>query len=224
MSSPHTIKETLNYFKDKRLLTVFCLGIASGFPWVMIGSAMTGWLKDEGLSRSSIGLFGLIFVAYSINFLWSPLVDRIKLPFITAKVGMRRSWIIVTQTIIVFSAFQLSNFDASTQLNVMAMFGLIIAITGATQDIAIDAYRIESLASDDNNIMAAGSAMATAGWWTGYAGLGSIPFILVSKPNWEWPEVFLVLSAIMAVLMITAFVVSEPKSNREEVLKKIEAN
>ncbi|MFT5295870.1 MAG: PAT family beta-lactamase induction signal transducer AmpG [Colwellia sp.] len=224
MSSPHTIKETLNYFKDKRLLTVFCLGIASGFPWVMIGSAMTGWLKDEGLSRSSIGLFGLIFVAYSINFLWSPLVDRIKLPFITAKVGMRRSWIIVTQTIIVFSAFQLSNFDASTQLNVMAMFGLIIAITGATQDIAIDAYRIESLASNDNNIMAAGSAMATAGWWTGYAGLGSIPFILVSKPNWEWPEVFLVLSAIMAVLMITAFVVSEPKSNREEVLKKIEAN
>jgi len=224
MSSPYTIKETLNYFKDKRLLTIFCFGVASGFPWVMIGSAMTGWLKDEGLSRSSIGLFGLIFVAYSINFLWSPLADRVKLPFVTAKMGMRRSWIIVTQAIIVFAAFQLSHFDASTQLNLMAMFGLVIAVTGATQDIAIDAYRIDSLSGNDNNIMAAGSAMATAGWWTGYAGLGSIPFILVSKPNWEWPEVFLVLSAIMAVLMITALLVSEPKSNREEVLQKIEAN
>ena len=224
MSSPHTIKETLNYFKDKRLLTIFCFGIASGFPWVLIGSAMTGWLKDEGLSRSSIGLFGLIFAAYSINFLWSPLADRVKLPFITAKLGMRRSWILVTQTIIVLAALQLSYLDAASQLNLMAMFGLIIALSGATQDIAIDAYRIDSLADKDNNIMAAGSAMATAGWWTGYAGLGSIPFILVSQPNWHWSEVFQILAILMAILMITALVVKEPKSNREQVLDKIEAN
>ncbi len=224
MSSPHTIKETLLYFKDKRLLTIFCFGIASGFPWVMIGSAMTGWLKDEGLSRSSIGLFGLIFVAYSINFLWSPLADRIKIPLLTAKMGMRRSWIIVTQAIIVYAAFQLSYLDASSQLHLMAMFGLVVALAGATQDIAIDAYRIDSLAGKDNNIMAAGSAMATAGWWTGYAGLGSIPFIMVSQPNWQWSEVFLVLSAIMSILMITAMVVSEPQSNREEILNKIEAD
>ncbi|MDG1752879.1 MAG: MFS transporter permease, partial [Thalassotalea sp.] len=182
MSSPNTIKETLNYFKDKRLLTIFFFGIASGFPWVLIGSAMTGWLKDEGLSRSSIGLFGLIFACYSINFLWSPLADRVKLPFITAKMGMRRSWIIVTQAIIVFATIQLSFLDVASQLNLMALFGLILAFSGSTQDIAIDAYRIDSLANSgnsDNNIMAAGSAMATAGWWTGYAGLGSIPFILV---------------------------------------------
>lgn len=224
MSSPHTIKETLSYFKDKRLLTIFCFGIASGFPWVLVGSAMTGWLKDEGLSRSSIGLFGLIFAAYSINFLWSPLADRVKLPFITAKLGMRRSWILVTQTIIVFAALQLSYLDASSQLNLMAIFGLIIALSGATQDIAIDAYRIDSLSDKDNNIMAAGSAMATAGWWTGYAGLGSIPFILVSQPNWQWAEVFQILAVIMGLLIITVMVVSEPKSNREQVLNKIEAN
>lgn len=224
MSPPNTIKETLNYFKDKRLLTIFCFGVASGFPWVLIGSAMTGWLKDEGLSRSSIGLFGLIFACYSINFLWSPLADRVKLPFLTAKMGMRRSWIVVTQAIIVFATIQLSFLDVSSQLNLMAMFGLILALSGSTQDIAIDAYRIDSLAGHDNNIMAAGSAMATAGWWTGYAGLGSIPFILVSQPNWQWHEVFQVLSAIMVVLMITAIVVSEPKSNREAVLDKIEAD
>ena len=71
MSAPHSIKHTLNYFKEPKLLSIFFFGIASGFPWVMIGSAMTGWLKDEGLSRSSIGLFGIIFVAYNINFLSS---------------------------------------------------------------------------------------------------------------------------------------------------------
>ncbi len=224
MSSPHTLKQTLSYFKDKRLLTIFCFGVASGFPWVMIGSAMTGWLKDEGLSRSSIGLFGLIFVAYSINFLWSPLADRVKIPFITHKLGLRRSWIITTQAIIAYTAFQMSFLDANNQLNVMALLGLIIALSGATQDIAVDAYRIDSLSGKDNNIMAAGSAMATAGWWTGYAGLGSIPFILVSQPNWQWSEVYMVLATIMMVLMLTALLVPEPKSNREQTLQKIEAN
>jgi PAT family beta-lactamase induction signal transducer AmpG len=222
MSSPHTIRETLNYFKDPRLLSVFCFGIASGFPWVMIGSAMSGWLKDEGLSRSSIGLFGLIFVAYSINFLWSPLVDRLKIPVLTNWLGQRRSWILFTQTIIILAAFKLSSLDVNSQLNLMALFGLVIAIAGATQDISIDAYRIDLLSQKDSNAMAAGSAMATAGWWTGYAGLGSIAFILVDQPNWQWGKVYLVLATIMAILMITAMVIKEPFSNREQAHKKIE--
>jgi PAT family beta-lactamase induction signal transducer AmpG len=106
----------------------------------------------------------------------------------------------------------------------MALFGLVIAVSGATQDIAIDAYRIDSLANEDNNYMAAGSAMATAGWWTGFAGLGSIPFLLVDQPNWQWSEVYLVLAAMMAVLAITVYVVKEPLSNREAVLNAIEKN
>lgn len=167
MSSPHSFKQSLSYFKNPRLLTVFFFGIASGFPWVMIGSAMTGWLKDEGLSRSSIGLFGLIFVAYSINFLWSPLADRLKIPLLTAKIGLRRSWILITQFLICLCAVKLSALDATSQLSLMALFGLFIAILGATQDISIDAYRIDILSSGDNELMAAGSAMATAGWWTG---------------------------------------------------------
>ncbi len=224
MSSVHSIGQTLHYFRDRRLLSIFGFGIASGFPWVMIGSAMSGWLKDDGLSRSSIGLFGLIFVAYSINFLWSPLVDRLKIPLLTKKMGQRRSWILIMQLIICLMAIQLSQLDANNQLSLMALFGLIIALAGATQDIAIDAYRIDSLSDKDSNYMAAGSAMATAGWWTGYAGLGSIPFILVDQPNWNWPQVYAVLASIMAILMITALVVKEPKSNREKEQKVIEHN
>jgi MFS transporter, PAT family, beta-lactamase induction signal transducer AmpG len=227
MSSTHSFKQIFSYFKDRRLVSIFCFGIASGFPWVMIGSAMSGWLKDEGLSRSSIGLFGLIFVAYSINFLWSPLVDRIKFYKLSAYLGQRKSWILITQVIIVFSAFELSRLDVANQLSVMALFGLFIALAGATQDIAIDAYRIDILGNNVStaqqaNLMTAGSAMATSGWWTGYAGLGSIPFLLVDQPNWQWHEVYLVLAVIMALLMITALVVNEPKNNREQAQNNIE--
>ncbi|XPF94238.1 AmpG family muropeptide MFS transporter [Colwellia sp. RE-S-Sl-9] len=224
MPSSNSLFDTIRYFKDKRLLSIFCFGIASGFPWVMTGSAMSGWLKDEGLSRSSIGLFGLIFVTYSINFLWSPFVDRLKIPFITAKFGQRRSWIMFTQVFIVLATYQLSQVNVSSQLSLVALLGLTIAFFGSSQDIAIDAYRIDILSGDDNNYMSAGSAMATAGWWTGFAGLGSIPFLLVDQPNWTWPEAFFVLSIIMAILMLTAFIVKEPETNREVELDSIQAN
>ncbi len=223
MSSTRSFWQALQYFKNKTLLTIFFFGVASGFPWVMIGSAMSGWLKDEGLSRSSIGLFGFIFVAYSINFLWSPLVDRIKIFLIGKTLGQRRSWIFTSQLIIAFTCFQLSYLDASSSLAFMATLGLIIAIAGATQDIAIDAYRIDSLGSQDNNEMAAGSAMATSGWWTGYAGLGAIPFLLADQPNWQWSQVYMVLSIIMVVLMATVLIVKEPVSNREAVHDQIES-
>lgn len=222
MSSTRSFWQALQYFKNKTLLTIFFFGIASGFPWVMIGSAMSGWLKDEGLSRSSIGLFGLIFVAYSINFLWSPLVDRIKLFLLHKKLGQRRSWIFTTQLIIALTCWQMSTLEANQSLAVMAVLGLIIALAGATQDIAIDAYRIDSLGAQDNNEMAAGSAMATSGWWTGYAGLGAIPFLLADKPDWQWSQVYVVLALIMLALMVVVLVVREPESNREQVQNDIE--
>ncbi|QDP00689.1 AmpG family muropeptide MFS transporter [Thalassotalea sp. PS06] len=216
-----SFRDTLTYFSNPKLLTIFCFGIASGFPWVLIGSAMTAWLTDEGLSRSSVGLFGLIFVSYSINFLWSPLVDRLRLPFIGEKLGQRRSWIFLTQIIIIACAFSLSLFDATSQLATMAVIGMCLAISSATQDIAIDAYRIDILDNDDAS-MAAGSAMATSGWWTGYAGLGAIPFLLVDHSELYWPQVYLVLTVIMAVLLITVLVVSEPQTNRQQQQDKIQ--
>ena len=115
----------LKAYRDRRILTIFLFGIASGFPWVMISSAMSAWLKEEGLSRSAIGLFGLIFVAYSINFLWSPILDRIKLPWL----GLRRGWIITTQFCIVAACIFIAQIDARQQLFLMAAAGLFIAIS-----------------------------------------------------------------------------------------------
>ena len=84
-----TLNDTFKTYLDKRILWVFLMGCASGFPWVLIGSAMSGWLKDAGLTRTAIGLFGSIFAVYAINFLWAPLIDRVRVP-ILGMLGQRR--------------------------------------------------------------------------------------------------------------------------------------
>ena len=80
MTAQHTLKTDLNVYRQPRVIALFFLALSSGFPWVMIGSALSAWLQEEGLSRSVIGYFGAVFAVYSINFLWSPLVDSVKLP------------------------------------------------------------------------------------------------------------------------------------------------
>ncbi|WP_240485126.1 AmpG family muropeptide MFS transporter [Aestuariibacter salexigens] len=195
---------------DRRLIAVFCFGIASGYPWVMISSALSAWLKEEGLSRSAIGLFGVMFVAYSINFLWSPLLDRIRPPFL----GQRRGWIVITQLAISLCCVLMSRLTASEQLFNVALFGLLIAIFSATQDIAIDAFRIDVIGDNEKHKLSLASALATAGWWTGYGGLGAIPFFLADMPGWQWNEVYLVLGGIMLLLSCTAFFIPEPQTHR----------
>lgn len=193
----NAITTQLQHFRDRRLATVFFFGIASGFPWVMIGSTLSAWLKDEGLSRSAIGFFGSIFLAYSINFLWSPLIDKIRLPFLTH----RRGWIITMQLGMVISCIVFSQLDIQQSAYTIAAVGFIIAILSATQDIAIDAYRIDIIKDNEKEKITAGASMATAGWWTGYGGLGVIPFLMADLPDWYWSDIYLVLAALMAILM-----------------------
>lgn len=193
-------------------MSVFLFGIASGFPWVMISSVLSAWLKDEGLSRSSIGLFGAIFFAFSINFLWSPIIDRVRLPWL----GQRRGWIAFTQIMIVLACVFMANISAQANLYYIALAGFLIAVFGATQDIAIDAYRIDIIRPEEKDKLAAASAMATAGWWTGYGGLGAIPFFIADLPNWQWSEIYYVLAAIMLLLMGTVIFSREPVTDRQE--------
>ena len=135
----------LKIYLDKRMKRIFLFGFISGFPWVLIGSALSLWLKENELSRSTIGWAGLIFSVYAINFLWAPLVDRIKIPFFSDRIGHRKSWIILMQTIILFSLGAWSFLDPTINLWLIILIGLGIAISSATQDITIDALRIEQI-------------------------------------------------------------------------------
>ncbi|MFT5162897.1 MAG: PAT family beta-lactamase induction signal transducer AmpG [Alteromonadaceae bacterium] len=223
MASQRTLGDYLRNFNDRRLIAVFLFGIASGFPWVMIGSAMSAWLKEEGLSRSSIGYFGLVFAVYSINFLWSPLIDRLKLPLINALLGQRRSWILLMQIGIIGGCCLLATMDPGSGLAMAGLAALIISISSATQDIAIDAYRIDIIPAREHEKISAGAAMATSGWWTGYAGLGSIAFFLADRDGWDWSSVYFLLALIMSFFIIVVLVVEEPPSERDELQHKLEA-
>ena len=160
------------------MIRIFLLGMMSGFPWVLIGSALTLWLKEDGLSRTTVGFAGLIFGVYAFNFLWAPLIDRLSLPWLSRKLGHRKAWIILFQICIFISLLFWIQLDATEHLVLVIGFGLIIAIASASQDIVIDALRIEQAGQDERQVMAAGAAMSVIGWWSGFKLGGMITFFI----------------------------------------------
>ena len=122
-----SLSEMFSIYFDKRMLKILLLGAISGFPWVLIGSSLSLWLKEDGLSRSTIGWAGLIFGVYAFNYLWAPLVDRIKIPFLTERIGHRRGWIVLMQLLILFSLIMWSIINPTENLALVITVGLIIA-------------------------------------------------------------------------------------------------
>ncbi len=207
--------ESLSVYKDIRMLRILLLGSISGFPWVLIASSLSLWLKEEGLSRSTIGWAGLIFAVYAFNYLWAPLVDRIQIPFLTKKLGHRRGWIVLMQIIIVICLLIWSFINPTQNLALLISVGLVIAIASATQDITVDALRIEQIRENEGKSMAAGAAIAVVGWWTGYK-LGGVVALFTAElfenfgiANY-WQITFLVLGIIIILMNIGLLFVHEP--------------
>jgi len=207
--------ESLLVYKDRRMLRILLLGAISGFPWVLIGSSLSLWLKEEGLSRSTIGWAGLIFGVYAFNYLWAPIIDRIQIPFLTKKLGHRRGWIVLMQVAILLSLIVWSYINPTQNLALLITVGLIIAIASATQDITVDALRIEQISANEEKSMAAGAAMAVVGWWTGYK-LGGV-IALFTAEYFEkigiadyWQATFLVLGIVIILMNIGLMFVHEP--------------
>ena len=218
--------ESFRVYLDRRMLRILLLGIISGFPWVLIGSSLSLWLKEEGLSRSTIGWAGLIFAVYAFNYLWAPLIDRIRIPWLTNKVGHRRGWIIIMQLIILLSLLCWNLVDPTANLALVITVGLIIAIASATQDITVDALRIEQIGKDEGKSMQAGAAMAVVGWWTGYK-LGGVIALNAAeyfeKAGFEnyWQLTFLILGIVIIVCNIGLMFVHEPQpTERQEAQRK----
>ena len=118
------LKSLIGAYYDRRMIRILLLGIISGFPWVLIASALSLWLKEEGLSRSTIGWAGLIFGVYAFNFLWAPIIDRMRLPFLTNKIGHRKSIIILMQTIILICLIIWSVLEPTQNLALIIGVGL----------------------------------------------------------------------------------------------------
>ena len=213
-----SLSETFSIYFDKRMLKILLLGSISGFPWVLIGSSLSLWLKEDGLSRSTVGWAGLIFGVYAFNYLWAPLVDRIQIPFLTKKIGHRRGWIVLMQLIILASLVLWSLINPTENLALVITVGLLIAVASATQDITVDALRIEQIGENEGKSMAAGAAMAVVGWWSGYK-LGGV-LALFSAEHFQmlgfenyWQITFLILGILIILMNIGLMFVSEQNSN-----------
>ena len=209
-----TLAETFSVYFDRRMIKILLLGAISGFPWVIIGSSLSLWLKEDGLSRSTIGWAGLIFAVYAFNYLWAPIIDRVRIPWLTNKIGHRRGWIVLMQSIILISLIFWSAINPTTNLALVISVGLIIAIASATQDITVDALRIEQIGENEGKSMQAGAAMAVVGWWTGYK-LGGV-VALTSAEFFQnlgfenyWQITFLVLGAVIIACNIGLMFVNE---------------
>ena len=220
-----SFSEMFSIYFDKRMIKILLLGAISGFPWVLIGSSLSLWLKEDGLSRSTIGWAGLIFGVYAFNYLWAPLIDRIQVPFLTKRIGHRRGWIVSMQVLILISLFLWSIIDPSENLALVITVGLIIAVASATQDITVDALRIEQIGENEGKSMAAGAAMAVVGWWSGYK-LGGVISLFsaeyLQKIGFEnyWQLTFLILGVLVILMNIGLMFVEETGSTERQNKQK----
>jgi PAT family beta-lactamase induction signal transducer AmpG len=219
-----SLSETFSIYFDKRMLKIALLGAISGFPWVLIGSSLSLWLKEDGLSRSTVGWAGLIFAVYAFNYLWAPLIDRIQIPYLTKKIGHRRGWIVLMQFLILISLFLWSIIDPSENLAFVISVGLLIAIASATQDITVDALRIEQIEENESRSMAAGAAMAVVGWWSGYKlggvlSLFSAEFLEIAGYQNYWQLTFLILGILIILMNIGLMFVHEKKDTTRQKIQ-----
>ena len=221
-----SLSETFSIYFDKRMLKILLLGAISGFPWVLIGSSLSLWLKEDGLSRSTVGWAGLIFAVYAFNYLWAPLVDRIQIPFLTKKIGHRRGWIVLMQSLILLSLFLWSMINPTENLALVITVGLLIAVASATQDITVDALRIEQIGENEGGAMAAGAAMAVVGWWSGYKlggvlSLFSAEFLENAGFENYWQLTFLILG-ILIILMNIGLMFIHETGHEDRLIKQLE--
>lgn len=194
----------LGAYLDRRTLVMLGLGFASGLPNLLIFDTLSAWLRGAGLSLEVIAFFSLATLAYSFKFLWAPLVDRTAIPGLTRWLGHRRSWMLAAQVAVTFGLLLVASSDPRTGLMRLAACAVVTGFASATQDIVVDAWRIEAVAS------AGQGAMAAAYQW-GYriAGLAGGALALVLASSFGWNVSYTLMAALMAVGVIS--VLGAPK-------------
>ena len=192
-----------------KIISFTGFGFASGLPYVLILITLTAWLRDVGIDLSLIGFISWISLAYSIKFLWAPFIDRFSIPFFNI-FGSRRSWIVLMQIIIIISLYILSTINPITNLSFFAFIALIIALAGSIQDIAIDAYRIESAKLEDQGNLA-------AGYQFGYriAILVGSSLALIIAANFSWSFAYRLMALIFIVNIVLSMLISSESQNHD---------
>lgn len=200
--------EAFAIYRNPRVLTMLFLGFSAGLPFLLVFSTLSAWLTEEQLSRSTIGFFSWIGITYSIKVIWSPVVDRLPLFLLTGWLGQRRSWMLLAQTGIAAGLLGMAFTDPSQHLAAIAGFALLVAFSSATQDVAIDAFRIESVQKEYQGAMA---AMYILGYRLALLMAGAGAFYIADAGSWS--GAYITMATLVLVGVVTVLVIKEPKHN-----------
>ena len=195
----------LAVYRQPRLIAVLLMGFSSGLPLVLTFGTLSYWLAEIGVSLTTIGLFGLVRTSYSLKFLWSPLIDRLPIPLLTARLGRRRSWALAIELLLAAAILALGMTDPRVDPALTALAAVIVAFLSASQDIVIDAYRIELLRPDEQG---AGAAATQWGYRFGMLASGAGALYAASFGGWRFA--YAVMAALMGVGMLTVWLTPEP--------------
>ena len=214
--------ETIRAFKNPRVVTMLFFGISAGLPLLLIFSSLSLWLREAGIEKSAVTYFSWAALGYSFKFIWAPLVDKLPLPLLTQKFGRRRAWLLLSQMMII-SAISLMAFinPAEDALTMMAWAAVLLGFSSATQDVVIDAYRIESADSDLQALM---SSTYIAGYRIGMLIAGAGALFMASYLGstmesynydaWKWS--YIAMAGVMLIGVLTTLIISEPEQKANE--------
>ncbi len=220
-------QDSFRAFLHPRVITMLFFGLSAGIPLLLIFSSLGLWLREAGVERSTVTFFSWAALGYSFKFVWAPLVDCLPLPFLTRKLGRRRAWILFSQFAIITSILLMGMTDPSsgmTQLKIMALAAVLLGFSSATQDIVIDAYRIESAPAELQALM---SSTYIAGYRIGMllSGAGSLflaGFLGSEMESYNylaWQITYACMAGVMLIGVFTTLVIDEPESNRKIQIK-----
>ncbi|MDP6567176.1 MAG: AmpG family muropeptide MFS transporter [Alphaproteobacteria bacterium] len=192
-------------YGDRRVIAILFLGFSSGMPLLLTLSTLSIWLTEEEISKTTIGLFAMIGLPYTLKFIWAPLIDRLHLPLLTRWLGRRRGWAILTQLGLMVGIVGLGGSDPAGNAFAVAVWALVVTFASASQDVVIDAYRVEIL---EERQYGAGAAMIVAGYRLGMLASGAGALYLAEAVSWFW--VYAAMAGLMGVGIVTVLVNPEP--------------
>lgn len=204
----------LSPYLERAPLGAFLLGVSSGFPYAMIGATLTTRLAQDGIDKKSVTAFSLAFLAYNFKFLWAPLVDRMHLPLL-GRFGQRRSWLWLSALLVAAMLTFLGLSDPTAKLGTVAIAAVALGVAGATFDIVIDAYRIETLTPEQLGV---GSGMSQYGWRIGSVCAGALALLAAESMGWHAAYLLCVVFVLPAVFV--GFWLGEPERHREPAPKR----
>ncbi len=205
-------------YREPRVLAMLFLGFSAGLPLLLVFGTLSGWLAREGIDKSTIGYISWVALLYGLKFIWSPLVDHLKLPFLHPLLGQRRSWMLLAQIGIIAGLLLMAGSNPQAQLAVLVYSALLVAFSSATQDIAIDAWRIEAMPVETQGAMA---ATYQTGYRLGMLLAGGGAFTLAHY--YSWSLAYTVLAMVMVIGIITTLLISEPERTTSRNTWKQEA-